>query len=166
MRLPTAAPGAHSLAWGCTVHPRGPRRLDAEERLLYGLCYAARPKTPMSPLWPCRQQQQEAAARLCMLEGMLFDSEDTFMEQAHRAYAWCIPHPCACACACLRKSFMEQAGRARELDLELIRVEQLLGGEAIKRGRDRRMVEAKGSGAATPATYKEGWDRWIAKLPL
>ena len=64
--------------------------MDAEERLLYGLCYAARPKTPMSPLWPCRQQQQEAAARLCMLEGMLFDSEDTFMEQAHRAYAWCI----------------------------------------------------------------------------
>ena len=38
--------------------------------------------TPMSPLWPCRQQQQQAAARLCMLEGMLFDSEDVFTEQA------------------------------------------------------------------------------------
>jgi len=86
-----------------------------------------------------QQQQQEAAARLCMLEGMLFDSEDVFMEQT---------------------------GRARELDVELSRVERLLGTEAIKRGRDRRMVEAKGRGAATPATYREGWDRWISKLPL
>ena len=67
----------------------------------------------------------------------------------------------------LRKdTFMEQTGRARELDVELSRVEQLLGVEAIKRGRDRRMVEAKGRGAAIPATYKEGWDRWISKLPL
>ena len=63
-------------------------------------------------------------------------------------------------------TFMEQTGRARELDVELSRVEQLLGAEAIKRGRDRRMVEAKGRGAAIPATYKEGWDRWISKLPL
>ena len=61
---------------------------------------------------------------------------------------------------------MEQTGRARELDTELSRVERLLGTEAIKRGRDRRMVEATGKGAATPATYKEGWDRWISKLPL
>ena len=48
----------------------------------------------MSPSWPCRQQQQEAAARLCMLEGMLFDSEDVLMEQARRACVWCI-HPYA-----------------------------------------------------------------------
>ena len=59
-----------------------PCRLGAEERLLYGLRPGARPLTPMSPLWPCRQQQQQAAARLCMLEGMLFDSEDVFVEQA------------------------------------------------------------------------------------
>eukprot|EP00964_Phaeocystis_antarctica_P103495 scaffold68755_cov27-Phaeocystis_antarctica.AAC.1 len=101
----------------------------------------------MSPLRPCRQQQQQAAARLCMLEGMLFDSEDVFVEQARvRVYT--------------------PTGRARELDVELSRVERLLGTEAIKRGRDRRMVEAKGRGAAIPATYKEGWDRWISKLPL
>eukprot|EP00964_Phaeocystis_antarctica_P098531 scaffold64537_cov29-Phaeocystis_antarctica.AAC.2 len=107
----------------------------------------------MSPLWPCRQQQQQAAARLCMLEGMLFDSEDVFTEQAR-------VHVYTPMCTCMH------TGRARELDVELRRVERLLGTEAIKRGRDRRMVEAKGRGAATPATYKEGWDRWISKLPL
>ena len=61
---------------------------------------------------------------------------------------------------------MEQAGRARDLESELGRVELLLGTEAIKRGRDRQMVEARGRGAATPATYKQGWDRWISTLPL
>ena len=91
--------GPHTCARGCLVDPRGkPSPLGcAEERLCCGLRSAARPKTPMSPSWPCRQQQQEAAARLCMLEGMLFDSEDVFMEQARRACAWCI-HPFARAC--------------------------------------------------------------------
>ena len=61
-------------------------------------------------------------------------------------------------------TFIEQTGRARELDVELRRVERLLGTEAIKRGRDRRMVEATGRGAATPTTAN--WDKWISKLPL
>ena len=41
------------------------------------------PKTPMPPSRACRQQQQETAARLCMLEGVLLDAEDVFMEQAN-----------------------------------------------------------------------------------
>jgi len=56
--------------------------LGAEERLFYGLRSGVRSLMLMSPLRPCRQQQQQAAARLCMLEGMLFDSEDVFTEQA------------------------------------------------------------------------------------
>ena len=83
---------------------------------------------------------------------------------------------CACVCAlCMpvhvhahlhvrMDTFIEQTGRARELDAELRRVERLLGTEAIKRGRDRRMVEATGRGAATPTTAN--WDKWISKLPL
>ena len=158
------------------------------------------PRTPMSPSWARRQQQQETAARLCMLEGMLLDAEDTFMEQASpKPNPNPDPNPawsrrvardacrytrihvhahatCACVCAlCMlvhmhvhvhvrMDTFIEQTGRARELDAELRRVERLLGTEAIKRGRDRRMVEATGRGAATPTTAN--WDKWISKLPL
>ena len=75
-----------------------PCRLGAEERLLYGLRPGAHPKTSMSPLWPCRQQQQEAAMRLCKLEGMLVDSEDVFTEQA-RVHVY--THPCARTCTYL-----------------------------------------------------------------
>ena len=154
----------------------------------------------MPPSWACRQQQQETAARLCMLEGMLLDAEDSFMEQANpKPNPNPNPNPswsrrvardacrytrihvhahatCACVCAlCMlvhvhvhvhvrMDTFIEQTGRARELDAELRRVERLLGTEAIKRGRDRRMVEATGRGAATPTTAN--WDKWISKLPL
>jgi hypothetical protein len=73
---------------------------------------------------------------------------------------------CMCMCTYAMDTFTEQTGRARELDVELRRVERLLGPEAIRRGRDRRMVEAtgRGLGAATPAAGE--WDKWISKLPL
>ena len=72
--------------------------MGAEERLFYGLRSGVRSLMLMSPLRPCRQQQQQAAARLCMLEGMLFDSEDVFTEQA-RVHVY--THPCARTCTYL-----------------------------------------------------------------
>ena len=44
------------------------------------------------------------------------------------------------------------------------RVERLLGPEAIKRGRDRRMVEARRTGSL--AAERKGWDKLMDKLPL
>ena len=85
-----------------------------------------------------QQQQQEAAVRLSQLEGVVMDAEDALL-----AYE----------------------GSTRELDDELGRVERLLGPEAIRRGRDRRLVEARRTGHL--AGKKDGWDMWMAsKLPL
>ena len=84
-----------------------------------------------------QQLQQEAAIRLSHLEGMLMDAEDGLMEHARRA---------------------------RELDAELCHVERLMGPEAIKRGRDRRIVDARGS---RNAQAKDGWqDKFMTMLPL
>ena len=88
--------------------------------------------------------QQGAALRLSKLEGMLMDAEDTLTTQI---------------------------GRSRQLNVEVGQVERKLGPEAIKRGRERRMVEGPPSPQKVPFTKgpngKPSWEaRLLSKLPL
>tara|TARA_B110001452_G_scaffold13302_1_gene10983 strand:+ start:317 stop:562 length:246 start_codon:yes stop_codon:yes gene_type:complete len=74
--------------------------------------------------------------RLAQLEGMLMDTEDALL-----------------ACD----------GSTRELDAEIARVERLLGPEAIRRGRERRMIEARRTGDL----QGRGWqDKFMSNIPI
>ena len=54
-------------------------------------------------------------------------------------------------------------GSTRELDAEIARVERLLGPEAIRRGRERRMIEARRTGDL----QGRGWqDKFMSNIPI